>query len=125
MVTKGEPVASLPSPVRLFLEATHLSHLEGRGFCTSLRNCGMMSSPGNPLEVTSALSEVNPRCGAKVSSPSRPQEAKLPVAAQTKGPKSWGGAETALTCRAWGQSGYVRLELAAPRLLPKGSWAVG
>lgn len=91
MITEGEPLASLPGPVRLFLEATHLSHLGGRGFCTSLRNCGMMSSPGNPLEVTSAQSEVTPRCGTKVSSPLRPQEAKLPGAAQTKGLKSWEG----------------------------------
>lgn len=40
-----------------------------------LRACGMMSPPGNSLEVTSVQSEVQPRCGAKVSSPPRLWEA--------------------------------------------------
>ena len=35
----------------------------------------MMSPPGNPPEVTSVQSEVQPRCGAKVSSPPRLWEA--------------------------------------------------
>ena len=37
----------------------------------------MMSPPGNSLEVTSVQSEVQPRCGAKVSSPPRLWEATI------------------------------------------------
>lgn len=54
--------------------------------------------PGNPLEVTSAQSEVSLRCGAKVNSPSRPQEAspssrgpELLGEDQTKGLRCWEG----------------------------------
>lgn len=84
---------------------------------------GMMLAPGNPRRVTSAQSEVDPRCGAKVSSPSRPQEVPPgPRSPGSQGLKCWGGMENSLDCRAWSQSGYVRSELAAPRRLPEGPW---
>lgn len=91
----------------------------------------MMSSPGNPLEVTSAQCELNRGCGAKVSSPSRPQEASPSPGAQApwccpdKRADVLGGVGKALTCSAQGQAGYVRLVLAAPRRLPEGPQAVG
>lgn len=90
----------------------------------------MMSSPGNPPEVTSAPSEVNPRCGAKVSSPLRPQEASpsprspgsqgLTRCPGQRGRGAGEGMEHSLACRAWGQSGYVRPGRAAPWSLPEG-----
>lgn len=58
--------------------------------------------PGNPLEVTSAQSEVSPRCGAKVSSPSRPPGglsqlagARAPQSGPDKGAEVLGGEEKA------------------------------
>lgn len=88
----------------------------------------MMSSPGTPLEVTSVQGEVNPRCGTKVSSPSRPQGAspspRSPGSLVPPGIKRLrcsGEVESLPTgLRSSGQSGYVRLELAAPRCLPEG-----
>lgn len=95
----------------------------------------MMSSPGNSLEVTSTQSEVNPRCGTKVSSPSRPQEASpsprspgsqgLKCRPRQRGRSAGEETENSPACRAWGQSGYVRPGLAAPRHLPEGLRAAG
>lgn len=91
-----------------------------------------MSFPGNPLEVTSVQSEVNARCGIRLSSPLRLQEASpsprspgSSVPPKTKRLKCWGGMENALACRAWDQPGYVRPELATLRWLPEEPRAAG
>lgn len=74
---------------------------ENKGECSSrliwrgisLRDCRIMSSPGNPLEVTSAKSQVNPRCGAKpppITSPCHTQVGcSICLPHQEEGSLSW------------------------------------